>query len=65
MARKKKEFYIQIMGSGRINTANIPPVIAEEIGRVTFRAVLDFLKQPDGRERLEAKKAELRNCGWL
>ena len=65
MAKAKKELTLQIMGSGQIDVDAIPHHVAVAIGEATLRGVLDFLALPDGRARLEAKKAELRKQGLL
>lgn len=65
MARAKKELNVQIVGSVKFDLDAVPRYIAENIGQATLRCVLDFLAQPDGRARIEAKKAELRAQGLL
>lgn len=65
MAKAKKELRVEIMGSGQIDVDAIPSHVAISIGAATWRAVLDFLALPGGRECLEAKKAELRKQGLI
>jgi hypothetical protein len=48
-------------GSGpiTINTAAIPAHVREDLAAATLELIRGILRQPGGRERLDAKKAEL------
>lgn len=48
-------------GAGlKIDFAQIPDHVKDELAHATLQAVNEFLKQPGGREFLDSKKAALR-----
>ena len=48
-----------------INTKEIPEYARNQIAEATLAMVLRVIRQPDGREMIEKKKAELRAAGVI
>lgn len=64
MGKKKQEF---VLPPGRIvppdvyvDVTKIPDYVRDQLARATMELILDILRQPGGREMLDAKKAELK-----